>query len=180
MGLGWITRLSSVEERPWRARFVLTFAGLVIGWAVLHDLYLMHVEPRHFTDYHRDLLPITNLSLLAVQYAVVATTGPGLVFGFLAHAACRGGYGQPVKLKWGAAGFGGLMVVIEIVLLSLGHWSLERFQAGLGPLYPTGLYPDFTDGIILTQTVNISAYLLAPLSGALYLTALWWWRRRRA
>lgn len=173
-----LVRLSAPEERRTRVRFVLTFGAMVVGWAVLHDLWLIQVEPRHFTEYHRPLLPITNLGLLAVQYAFVATFGPGLAFGFLAHAACRGGMARPARLGRVAAGFAVVMALVECVLVGLGHWSLARFRAGGAPLWPAWVYPDFTDGIVFSQTVNVGAYLLAPASGAGWLAAVWLWRRR--
>ena len=58
-------------------RFALAFAVVVVSWACLHDVYLIGIEPRHFTEYHRPLLPIRNHTLLALQYAFVATVGPG-------------------------------------------------------------------------------------------------------
>ncbi|MFH1499184.1 MAG: hypothetical protein ABII82_15320 [Verrucomicrobiota bacterium] len=180
MRLPWFTRLSEPGERPTRVRFVLAFAALVVGWAVLHDLWLIRVEPRHFTEFHRPLLPISDLNLLAVQYAVFATLGPGLAFGFLAHAACRGGDRPPARLVTVLAGFAVLMVAVEVVLQLLGYWSLARFKAGGDPLYPGLLYPELSDGIVFSQTVNVSAYALAPLCGAFYLLAVWRWRRRRA
>ncbi len=178
MRLSSFARLSAPEERRTRVRFVLTFGMMVVGWAVLHDLWLIQVEPRHFTEYHRSLLPITDLGLLAVQYAFVATLGPGLAFGFLAHAACRGGTARPARMARVAAGFVVVMVLVECVLIGLGHWSLARFRAGGTPLWPDWVYPDFTDGIVFSQTVNVGAYLLAPAAGVGWLAAVWLWRRR--
>lgn len=156
------------ERRP-LARFMLSFAGLILAWAFLHDLYLIGVEPRHFTDYHRPLLPLSHHGLLALQYAVVATLGPGLAFGFLAWLACRAGPRAPLPLASALAGFAGLLLGIEVLLLSLGALARARLAAGLPPLYPPQAYPDSTPGIVVTQTINISAYLVAPVAGALYL-----------
>ncbi|MFH1497262.1 MAG: hypothetical protein ABII82_05485 [Verrucomicrobiota bacterium] len=168
-----LSRLLPPDKQPEVVRFALVFAGIISSWAVLHDLYLIHIEPRHFTVYHRPLLPITNLWLLALQYALVATIGPGLVFGFLAWCAARGGQRQPRALAPVAGGFGLIIIAAEIIILGLGRFSLRRFHSGDGPLYPQWLYPDFTDGIIHTQSVNISAYLVAPALGALYLLVVW-------
>lgn len=158
-------------ERAPLARFALVFAGMVVGWAILHDLYLIRVEPRHFTEYHRPLLPITHHALLAVQYATVATFGPGLVFGFLAWLACRAGSRATVSLGRAAGGFALLMAGVEAVLLLLGAHARARIAEGRPPLYPLFAYPDQTPGILVSQTVNISAYLIAPTAGALYLLA---------
>jgi hypothetical protein len=168
------------SEREPLARFVLVFGGLVVAWACLHDLYLIRVEPRHFTDYHRPLLPITNHALLAVQYATVATLGPGLVFGFLAWLSCRAGARAKVSLGNAAGGFALVMLAVEGVLLLLGARARARIESGSPPLYPLWAYPDETAGILVSQTVNISAYLIAPAAGALYLLARFLGRRRSA
>lgn len=169
----------SPAERDALARFVLVFAAIILAWACAHDLWLIHVEPRHFTEFHRPLLPLTDPRLLALQYATVASLGPGMVFGALAYAACRAGRGAPWSLGRVAASFGVVLLAVEVAVVALGRWSLARWRAGGDPPYPVGLYPDFTDGIVFSQSVNISVYLLAPTSGALFLVGCWWARRRR-
>ena len=167
-------------EREQLARFALAFAAIIVGWAVSHDLYLIHVEPRHFTEYHRPLLPIHDLRLLALQYASVATLGPGLVFGALAYAACRAGRWPRLPLRPVALGFASVIAAGEVLILALGRYSFAHYKAGSGPLYPSVLYPDMTDGIVYSQSVNISAYLVAPLLGLAYLAALAFFRAKRA
>ena len=166
------------NERAPLTRFALVFCGMIVTWACLHDLYLIGVEPRHFTEYHRPLLPIKHHGLIALQYATVATLGPGLVFGFLAWLACRAGKRRFVSLSRAAQGFALVMAVVETALLLLGAHARERCEQGLAPLYPLWAYPDQSPGILVTQTVNISAYVLAPAVGALYLAAIFLTRSR--
>ncbi|HEY9250304.1 MAG TPA: hypothetical protein VIO38_14285 [Rariglobus sp.] len=159
-------------ERAGAAKFALSFATLIVAWACLHDLHLVGIEPRHFTEYHRPLLPLHDHRLLAVQYAIVATLGPGIAFGFLAWAACRAGRKPPRNLGPVLGGFLALITAVEIALIAVGRWADHRADAGLPPLYPAGLYPDLTRGILCTQTINLTAYWLAPACGALYLLAI--------
>lgn len=166
------------QERPHLARFALAFAGVIVGWACLHDLYLIGIEPRHFTDYHRPLLPIKNHALLALQYASVATFGPGLAFGYLAWLACRSGRRTPRRLRTSLAGFAVLMLCVEIALVLLGRQAMQRATAGLPPVYPAWVYPDETAGILTSQTINVTAYWLAPLCGVVFLCGLWATRGR--
>lgn len=173
-----IHRLVSPSEQPYLIRAALLFAGVVVLWAVVHDMYLISVEPRHFTEYHRELLPISNHYLLALQYATVATFGPGLCFGFLAYFACRTGSKAKASLFHVWLGFVALIIAIELVLIGLGHYSRSQFKSGLSPLYPEFLYPELSSGIVYTQTVNISAYLIAPALGALYLLCVYLKRRK--
>jgi len=167
-------------ERGEAALFVIGFAVTIILWACAHDLYLIGVEPRHFTVYHRSLLPLSNHALLALQYATVATLGPGMVFGAITFAVCRLG-------RWSRLGFWPawllflpFVALIEAAALGVGHYAAHRFEAGLAPPYPEALYPDSTAGIAYTQSVNITAYLGAALFGGLYQLVLFLVRLRRA
>jgi hypothetical protein len=178
-------RVAETERGP-LARFMLGFAATIVAWAVVHDMVLIHVEPRHFTEYHRPLLPIPAdcLGALAAQYAIVATVGPGLAFGALAWAACRAGlargWGAPVPLARALGGFAVLMIGIELSFWLVGAWAAARWAAQAPPLYPSWTYPELSRGIVITQTINLSAYLGAPSAGALYLVACAWRRRARA
>lgn len=166
-------------ERPHLARFVLTFTVTIVAWAIAHDLYLIHVEPRHFTEYHRPLLPITNHALLAIQYATVATLGLGMVFGAIAWAVSRLGPHPKNSLCLAWLLFAPTLLVIEAATLLVGTYARSRHAAGLPLPYPDWLYPDNTAGIAYSQSVNLTAYLGAATLGAAYLLALLLLRYRR-
>jgi hypothetical protein len=172
-----IRRFIPKSEHPYFLRFTLTFTGIVVSWAVVHDLYLIQVEARHFTEFHRQILPIQNHALLAIQYAILATFGPGLVFGFLAYFVARGGGKRKVGIKGVAVGFVILILLLEVLLLSLGHYTRAQFLLDQSTLYPAEYYPERSAGIVFTQTVNISAYLFVPALGALYLLIVYLRRR---
>lgn len=162
------------------ARYVLAFAVAIVTWAVLHDVYLIGIEPRHFTEFHRPLLPLQNHFLLALQYAVVASLGPGLLFGFIAwSAACRGSRtGCP--LGWALGGFILVLLAVELILRGIGHEASLRYGRNQPPIYPEAFYPEQSQGIVYTQTVNISAYLLAPSGGLAYLGFMFLLRKKAA
>ena len=168
----------SPAERRTCAAFVITFALTIITWACAHDLYLIHVEPRHFTEYHRPLLPISDLRLLALQYATVATLGPGMVFGALAFSASRLGSRSPHTLRFAWLAFLPFIALIEISALLVGKLAGIRHAAGQPLPYPASLYPDNTAGIAYSQSVNITAYLAAAAFGGLYLLTLLLLRKR--
>ena len=170
---------ASPARRDVAARFAIVFAAIIVAWACLHDLHLVRVEPRHFTEFHRPLLPISAPDLLALQYAVVASLGPGLAFGFLACAACRRGRAAPLALGPAALGFACVLAATEGVVLWLGVISRRLFEHGGSPIYPEEFYPDLTSGVVFSQTVNISVYLVAPTLAGAYLCGLWIWRITR-
>jgi hypothetical protein len=167
------------HERPALAKFVIAFAVTIVAWASLHDVYLIGVEPRHFTVYHRPLLPLSNPVVLAAQYATVATLGPGMVFGALAFALGRLGKGRQLSLLFAWSIFLPVIVLIESQALFMGAIARSRHATGRALLYPGALYPDNTAGIAYSQSVNISAYLGAVCFGGLYLMALFIIRRWR-
>ncbi|MFA6959573.1 MAG: hypothetical protein WC205_02345 [Opitutaceae bacterium] len=165
------------ERQPF-ARFAIGFACTIMTWASLHDIYLIGVEPRHFTAYHRALLPISNHVLLAIQYASVATLGLGMVFGAATFAVCRlGSWPQlGVGLAWRL--FLPFIALIETSTLLVGDFARARHAAGQTLPFPAALYPDETAGIAYTQSVNITAYLAAAGFGATYLLTLFLIRKR--
>jgi hypothetical protein len=160
------------ERRP-LVIFVTGFTLLVLVWACLHDMALMRMEPRHFTEFHRTLLPLASPVWLAVQYAVVATLGPGMVFGALAWAMCRLGNRHP-KLQPGVPFllFVPLLLLMELAARVIGRMALLRHKAGLPSFFPEYWYPEQTSGIVYTQTVNITTYLAAVAGGMVFLAGL--------
>jgi hypothetical protein len=170
----------SDSERTQLARFVIVFALTIVAWACAHDLYLISIEPRHFTEYHRPLLPIHNHALLAIQYAIIATFGPGMVFGALACAASVVGKRPPHSLRFAWAWFVPFIFAIEATALGVGTWARSLHAAGLPLPYPDWLYPDDTAGIAYSQSVNLTAYLGAAVLGGLYLGLLILLRTKKA
>ncbi len=175
-----IGRLFSIPESERRscATFVIIFGLTIFLWACAHDLYLIGVEPRHFTEYHRPLLPIANHRLLALQYATVATLGPGMAFGALAFAASRLGSRTPHTLIYAWRLFIPAVLLIETTALLVGELANLSYEIGEPLPYPESLYPDTTAGIAYSQSVNITAYLAAAVFGGLYLLTLLLLRKR--
>ena len=170
----------SESERPYFVRFALIFAGMVVFWAILHDIFLINVDARHFTDYHRRILPLENHVLLAIQYAVFATFGPALVYGFIAYFACRFGRKDKVGIVKAALGFILMIFAVEILLLAIGFYARSQFVLHGVTFYPAVLYPELSPGLVFTQSVNISAYLFAPFLGACYLLVIYLKRKPQA
>ncbi|MDF3057680.1 MAG: hypothetical protein K0R17_1895 [Rariglobus sp.] len=156
------------NERRILATFVITYGLSIVTWAFLHDLHLISVEPRHFTEYHRPLLPLSNHGLLALQYATVATLGPGMAFGAVTFAVCRLGSWPRIGAGPAWRTFLPFVAAIEISALLTGALARSRHAAGLSLPYPEMLYPDTTAGIAYSQSVNITAYLAAVIFGAGY------------
>lgn len=167
------------NERRTLASFVIAFGVTIVAWAFAHDLHLIRIEPRHFTDYHRPLLPITDHTLLALQYATVATLGPGMLFGAVAFAAARMGRRPRIGLRRAWACFLPFVALIETASLLVGRLARSRHASGEPLPFPAWCYPDETAGIAYSQSVNVTAYLAATVFGALFLVLLFLRRTSR-
>jgi hypothetical protein len=170
----------SEDERRNLAVFVIAYGVTIVAWASVHDIYLIGVEPRHFTAYHRPLLPISNHTLLALQYALIATLGPGMVFGAITFVTCRLGSWPQIEAGKAWCLFLPVIAFIESVALLAGTFARSRYDAGLPLPYPAIFYPDTTAGIAYSQSVNITAYLAATGIGFVYQLGLLLHRRHLA
>ncbi len=152
------------EKRSVTYSTILGVWAMVALYAVLHDQYIARIAPEHFTEYHPQIWGIEDPYRLAAALAFCASFGPGLLLGTACLLAARVGSfpKQPIKSV-----FQGVLAVIaatEFLSASLGCWVYYTKR----PLLPTWCYPDHSLPLLITQTIQISCYLLgALLSGAL-------------
>ena len=159
-------------------RHAWTYSLTIIIWAILHDLILISVEPRHFTEFHTGFYPFENPALLAIEYAAVATFGLGMMFGMITFAVTQLGRARsPLNFAFAYKRFFILLFCIESLSLLSGYIDRIRIQKGLThAFYPELWYPDATTGIAFTQTANITAYLCAAIGSAIFFLYLAWSR----
>ncbi len=165
-------KLIPEEEKGAFFKIVLGTAAMVIAYAILHDQYLIRVSPRHFTEYHPNIFPVSNLTLLAACFAITATFGPGLVLGYLMYAAARLGRKQKTEIAEVYLNVFFLIVVLEIIAVSIGLLAPLLAERGQLP-FPGEWYPDKTKGILVTQTTQIVCYLLAPILSSIALIKIY-------
>lgn len=174
-----LDKLIPADEKRLFVRFALSFMGYISLWAILHDQIIIRIDSRHFTDYHRPILNISNHTLLAIQYGFIATFGLGLVFGMMTYCVSRFGRLRKLPFKDVFLRFMVLSLIVEFICLILGY--LEHLYYGSHRehlFYPDFVFPDSTHGIAITQTMNISAYLLAGVSAFIFWTYLYFMRKR--
>jgi hypothetical protein len=152
------------EEQSAFFRIVLGTAAMVVAYGIIHDQYLIRVSPSHFTDYHPDIFPTSNPTLLALGFAVMATFGPGLALGYLMYAAARLGRRKKASPKRVYLTILVLLLALELIAVSAGLLAPTLNTHRLLP-FPPSWYPDSTTGILITQTTQMVCYLAAgPLS----------------
>lgn len=153
-------------------RVILGVWFLVFVYAALHDQVLIRIHPEHFTVWHYQILFTTDLTLLAILYAFGASISPGLVLGVALFFAGR--FFSPPKKSVGWL-LRGTLVVFVLTELCAAAAGFAAWQLGRG-IYPSDLYPDYSEGIAITQSVQITAYL----SGAIFsgILLVWTWVSR--
>ena len=149
---------------------------MVILYAVLHDQYIVRIEPEHFTVYHEPLWSITNPTLLAAAYALLASALPGLILGIACFAVGRLGAWPKVRTKTILIGAAAVILATELVAASSG---LLAGVLGRGIL-PAFVYPETSLPLIVTQTIQIFCYAASALFSGILLLGMLVHRWRKA
>jgi hypothetical protein len=177
MNRGWRKQLgNTVPGESWRSFFAVFLGTRLAVWiyAALHNQYLIRIAPEHFTVYHYKLSFTQDYTLLGILYAGGASVSPGGVLGALLYVAGRL-FDRPriarhrlvLTTAW-------VFLAVEICAIGTG---VIVWRTGRG-IYPEAFYPKTEPGLLITQSIQITAYS----SGALFsvLLLLWtWWKRGR-
>jgi hypothetical protein len=161
------------ETRPVTYTIVFGIWAEVFVYCLLHDQYLIRIAPEHFTEYHPPLWGIENLTLLAAAWAFRASIGPGLGLGlaalFIGRAGTRAKVAPATMLKIVPC----LILLTEALGLAAGAIAWKTRQ----PVYPENIYPELSLPILISQTIQVTCYLIGALSSLGFL--VWLGLRRR-
>jgi hypothetical protein len=142
-------------------------------YAALHNQYLIRIAPEHFTVWHSRIPFAQNYTLLAVVWAFRASISPGGILGALLYVAGRL-FDRP-KLAARELVFSTAWVWLAVEFCALGTGLIVwRTQRGI---YPADWYPTETLALLITQTIQITAYSSGALFSIIFL--LWTWHRRK-
>lgn len=153
-----------------------TFFEIVIGvwmavwlYAALHNQYLIRIAPEHFTVWHYKMPFFTGYTMLGIAYAFAASISPGLILGVFLYLAGRL-FSRP-KLSRN-----------QIILSTAWVWMAVEicgaiagvivWQTGRG-IYPDWVYPDHSLGLLITQSIQITAYLSGMLFSSILIIGTW-------
>jgi hypothetical protein len=160
-----------------RTTFFQTVFGvwfLVWIFAALHNQYLIRIHPEHFTVWHYRIPWTDDLTLLGITYALGASISPGLILGTALYIVGRLFDRPKISLRTIFLGVAAVFVAVEISALLAGFVS---WRSG-SELYPEWLYPDSAPGLLITQSIQITAYLSGAIFSLLLLIGLWIYRGR--
>jgi hypothetical protein len=152
-----------------------TFA-LVTLFGIFNDQAIVRIAPEHFTVFHPHYFPVQQPGLLALCFAVVATGGPGLAWGIALYWAGHYGPGPAVGTR---ATISGVLLVLFITVASA--WSLGwHVHQSHQPLYPRFFYPTDEIPLYITQTVQLTNYLVGVSGALVWIAAIQLYRRHQA
>lgn len=97
-------------------------------YAVLHDQYVVRIEPRHFTEYHPLVWGVTSPALQAAVLAFFASIGPGLMLGLGCVVAGWIGNRPRIPDRFVMRGVLTVIVCAEIACLLSGLWVFKSGQ----------------------------------------------------
>ena len=163
------------EDRGVTYRIVLGVAAAIVLWAIVHDQMIVRIAPEHFTEFHEPVGNIENPFVLALLWAIAATVGPGLILGIAYAFLGRNGDEPKISVRFILWGTIAMVALIKLVASGAGWWVFRTGEA----FYPAAWYPVDEPGILVTQTMQISAYLVS----AVLSTVFGFWirgKRRRA
>lgn len=164
-----------VPGESWKSFLRVIFGTWLAVWfyAAIHNQYLIRIAPEHFTVWHYKMPFTQNHTLLGILYAGAASISPGGILGALLYVAGRlfdRPRLSPTRLIWSTAW---VWLAVEICALATGVivWRTGR------PLYPESVYPVRSLGLLITQTIQITAYSAGAFFSVILL--LWTWHTRK-
>jgi len=153
------------EPRSISYSIILGVWGFTTIYAALHDQYIVQIAPEHFTIYHKPLWNIQSPELLALAYAFKASLGPGLVLGIACAFSARYGPLPKVSPLFILTGTIGVIVCAEILSVITGFWV----HLNKDTFYPASWYPDQSQPMLITATIQFSCYLSGVLFSPIFL-----------
>ena len=163
------------EKRSVTYRILLGVWAMVAAYAIVHDQYIVRIAPEHFTEYHAPMWGIESAEWLAVGYGFRASLAPGLLLGLACVYVGREGPRRKVSVA--AILKGALTVIVLSELLSLATGSYVYLTKK--PIFSAMFYPEFSHGMLITQTIQLTCYASSAVLSATMLVFMNRWRRNR-
>jgi hypothetical protein len=164
-----------VPGETWTS-FLAVFLGTWLAvwlYAALHNEYLIRIAPEHFTVWHYKIPFTQNYTLLGVLYAGGASISPGGILGALLYVAGRLFNRPKLSVRQLVFSTAWVWLAVEICAVTTGLivWRTHR------AIYPADWYPDHSLGLLITQTIQITAYSVGAVFSVILL--IWTWHRRK-
>lgn len=142
---------------------------LVWLYAALHNQYLIRIAPEHFTVWHYKMPLFTGYTMLGIAYAFAASISPGVVLGMFLYVVGR--LGSRPRFTPREIIFSTIWVWLGVEVCALLA-GLIVWRTGSG-LYPDWVYPDESPGLLITQSIQITAYLAGVIFSVFLMLGIW-------
>jgi hypothetical protein len=148
---------------------VLGVFALVAGYGVINDQFIVGIAPNYFAVYYPHYFPFESARLQALYFGLIGAGAPGLGWGILLYWA--GHYGKLPQIGTRATL---LLAGTVLIITGLAAWGLGRQVAATNHTpYPNFFYPDPDGFLNVTQTVQLTNYLVGVTGAALSIMGLW-------
>lgn len=152
-------KLNRPLENESRRSCLTTLFGvwaMVAVYAMLHDIYLIQIAPAHFTEYHPPYFKMQPLWFLACCWGAAASISPGLLLGVACYITARLGHRPPLSGRRIAQRVLSVLLVTEGCAIASGVWA--GFTDSM--LWPEAVYPEKSGPLMITQTIQLTTYLV--------------------
>ncbi len=162
---------STITGESWKSFSAVVFGVWLSVWlyAALHNQYLIRIAPEHFTEWHYKMPFFTSHTMLGVAYAFGASVSPGMLLGLILFMAGRL-FGRK-KLSPTRIIFSTAWVWLGVEICA-GMVGLLVWRTGRG-IYPDWAYPDASPGMLITQSIQITAYITGALFSVILIAVTW-------
>ncbi|HEY5792997.1 MAG TPA: hypothetical protein VIS74_06850 [Chthoniobacterales bacterium] len=169
---------SVISGESWKTLFAVVFGTWMAIWvyAVLHNQYLIRIAPEHFTVWHYKMPFFTSYTMLGIAYAFAASFSPGMFLGICLYVSGRLFNRPKFSPKELIFSTFWVWIAVEICSPAAGFW-VWHFKAGI---YPDWVYPDNSLGLLITQSIQITAYLSGAAFSILLIVLTWRQRKHLA
>jgi CDP-diglyceride synthetase len=162
---------STVSGESWTTLSKVVIGVWLVVWlyAALHNLYLIRIAPEHFTVWHYKMPFFTNYTMLGIAYAFAASISPGVMLGVFLYIAGRLFNRPKLTPKQIILSTVWVWVGVEICAGTVGVIVWRTGKA----LYPDWVYPDDSMGLLITQSIQITAYLTGAVFSCILIAHTW-------
>ena len=164
-----------VPGESWGSFFAVFLGTWLAVWfyAAVHNQYLIRIAPEHFTVWHYPIALTQDHTLLGILYAGGASITPGGLLGLFLYIAGRLFDRPRHSVRRLICSTAWVWLAVEVCALFTG---LIVWQTGR-PFYPDRLYPAKSPGLLITQTIQITAYATGVVFSVILL--FWTWHSRK-
>ena len=145
---------------------------LVTGYALANDQWVAAIAPGHFSMFDPHFFPFDEAWQQGLCFAVVGAGGPALAWGVLLYWMGHYGPGPMMGRRATLLGVAGVLALTAMLA-----WGLAWYAAATGkPVYPKYFYPTDETAIFVSQTAQLTNFVVGLGGAIVWLGGIYVWR----